>query len=279
MTLSDLVGLPRPPVPWQEGDNIPWYDPAFSERMLREHLTQKHDAASRRFPTIDAIVGWIHSHLLNGHTTRILDLGCGPGLYTSRLARLGHECVGIDFGPASVEYARAEAEREGLRCRYRLGDMRTTDYGGGYGLVIQVYGEINVFRPDNARIILRKCSESLAEDGTLLLEAHPFKAVESMGRAAPSWYSAGRGLFSDEPHLYLEESFWNEERQARTTRYIVIAADSGEVTVFSDSMQAYTEDGYRALLGDCGFRTVDFLSSFGPDSPENDDFVVIVARR
>jgi len=27
----------------------------------------------------------------------VLDLGCGPGLYASRLARLGHECTGIDY--------------------------------------------------------------------------------------------------------------------------------------------------------------------------------------
>ena len=44
---------------------------------------------------------------------RVLDLGCGPGLYTTRLAKLGHTCVGIDFSPASIAYAKAEAEHYG----------------------------------------------------------------------------------------------------------------------------------------------------------------------
>ena len=97
VSLLEIAG--RQPVgePWVEGEKIPWHDPDFSERMLAEHLSQSHDAASRRFARIDRQVAWIHRELLEGTPTRVLDLGCGPGLYTSRLARLGHECVGIDF--------------------------------------------------------------------------------------------------------------------------------------------------------------------------------------
>ena len=112
MNLSDIVKHPSKPVPWAEGENIPWHDPAFSERMLAEHLTQDHDLASRRKETIDKHVQWIHNELLGKQPMRILDLGCGPGLYTSRLAALGHECVGIDYSPASIQYAEKHAKRE-----------------------------------------------------------------------------------------------------------------------------------------------------------------------
>ena len=45
MRLSDIVRRRVPPVPWEEGENIPWNDPAFSERMLAEHLSQEHNLA------------------------------------------------------------------------------------------------------------------------------------------------------------------------------------------------------------------------------------------
>ena len=48
MTLADIVSRKTPPIAWAEGENIPWDDPAFSERMLAEHLSQKHNLASRR---------------------------------------------------------------------------------------------------------------------------------------------------------------------------------------------------------------------------------------
>ncbi len=47
-TLSTIISRTSNPTPWSEGDNIPWNDPEFSERMLLEHLTQEHDLASRR---------------------------------------------------------------------------------------------------------------------------------------------------------------------------------------------------------------------------------------
>ena len=37
MQLLELLGRALPPEPWQEGDNIPWHEPGFSARMLREH--------------------------------------------------------------------------------------------------------------------------------------------------------------------------------------------------------------------------------------------------
>lgn len=43
MQLSDIVGRQLSPEPWDEGEKIPWNDPAFSERMLAEHLTQAAD--------------------------------------------------------------------------------------------------------------------------------------------------------------------------------------------------------------------------------------------
>ena len=48
MTLMEMVERKAPPVPWEEGDNIPWDDPDFSRRMLKEHLAQSHHLASRK---------------------------------------------------------------------------------------------------------------------------------------------------------------------------------------------------------------------------------------
>ena len=64
MELIDLVNRSSPPLPWTEGDNIPWNEPGFSQRMLKEHFSQEHDDASRRFGTIDRQVDWIHTTLL-----------------------------------------------------------------------------------------------------------------------------------------------------------------------------------------------------------------------
>ena len=281
MKLLDVVRRQRVPQPWAEGAKIPWHDPDFSGRMLQEHLSQVHDAASRRFEIIDQHVRWIHEQVLKKSPTRVLDLGCGPGLYTSRLARLGHQCVGIDFSPASIAHARAQAEREGLRCTYVERDIRSADYGRGYGLVMLIFGEFNVFRPAEAQRILEKACGALRPGGSLLLEPHTFAAVRRIGKKPSSWYSSEQGLFSNEPHLCLQESYWDAESGVAIERYYVVDAVTGEVTRHSASVQAYTDEAYRSLLTGCGFEGVQFYPSLdgGMSRAGMDDFIVILGQK
>ena len=280
MKLLDVVRRESVPKPWAEGEKIPWNDPDFSRRMLNEHLSQEHDAASRRFEIIDSHVRWIHDQVLKGNPTRILDLGCGPGLYTNRLARLGHRCVGIDYSPASIAYAKEQAEEEGLECTYIQQDIRTADYGDGYGLVMLIFGEFNVFRPEEARGILEKAYRALMPNGFLLLEPHTFEAVLKIGEQPSSWYSAEKGLFSDEPHLCLQENLWDAEGNVAIERYYIINAVTGEVARHSASTQAYMDDQYRSLLVDCGFSEVEFyLSLDGSTGGARSDLTVVLSQK
>lgn len=254
--MDAIVFRTLPPEPWAEGDKIPWDDPAFSERMLAEHLSQTHDAASRRFQTIDKQVDWIDNTQLKATPGRVLDLGCGPGLYANRLARLGHTVRGIDYAPASIRYAREQAERERLTASYELADIRTADYGGGYDLAMLLYGEVNVFKRDDALAILELARSALNPSGILLIEVHTFHALHSRGQAAPSWHALRSGLFSDRNHLLLEESFWNDERAAATRRWFVVDTKIGACERHVESMQAYTDEEYKAMLEESGFRAV-----------------------
>ena len=280
MKLGDIFSRRLPPEPWSEGDNIPWNEPGFSRRMLREHLSQSHDLASRRTEKIDEHVDWIHREALSGRTAKILDLGCGPGLYSSRLARLGHRCVGIDFSPASVEYARVQADEERLDCDYIHADIRSAEYGSDFGLALLIFGEFNVFKPADAARILRKAHDALSESGVLLLEAHTNEAIREFGLRPASWYSAESGLFSDLPHLCLQENFWDADSETVTRRYLIIDASTGEVTRYAQSLKAYTEYQYRAVLEKAGFGDIRFHPSLiGTDDASQPDLLVVTARK
>lgn len=280
MQLLDLIGRARPPRPWAEGDNIPWDEPGFSARMLREHLSQEHDGASRRAATVDRHVAWIHGALLGERPATILDLGCGPGLYAGRLARLGHRCVGVDFSPASVAYARAEAERHGLACRYELADLREADFGAGFDLAMLIFGELNVFPRAQAADLIRRARDALVPGGTLLLEVHTLAAIQALGARPATWATAPSGLFGEAPHLLLTESFWDAATSAATARYYVVDAASAEVSRYAQSFQAYTDAAYADLLHVSGFIDITIRPGLtGGPEPDQPDFQVLVARR
>ena len=278
MNLLDIVNRAPSPEPWSEGDNIPWDDPEFSARMLKEHLSQTHDLASRRPERIDRQVAWIHAHVLAERPARVLDLACGPGLYAARLAKLGHTVAGIDFSPASIDYATARCGAEELDCVFHHADLRKAEFGEGFDLAMMIFGQFNVFRPAEARGILKKACAALAPGGRLLLETQTDESVESRGRRAPTWHSAESSLFSPKPYLCLEEAAWDGASRAMTERYYVVDAADGRVTRYALTTQAYTTDELTALLAAEGFTQVEFIPTLGEPAPDA-DFIGVLARK
>ena len=280
VSISDLVGRKAVPEPWGEGDNIPWSEAGFSERMLAEHLSQAHDMASRRFEVIDTHIEWVHQKLLKGKRSKILDLGCGPGFYSNRLAKMGHECVGIDYSPASIKYAAEQANKEKLSCEFLHEDIRKAEFGIGFDIAMLIYGELNVFRPVDAKAILNKANHALGEGGVLLLEPHSFGVVKSIGEQPSSWYSTVSGLFSDKPHICLDESFWDAESSTTTKRYFIIDASTDDAACYATTYQAYTDQQYHSLLEECGFDAIEFYPSLGEAKGKHQaDLIAVVAKK
>jgi SAM-dependent methyltransferase len=274
--LSALVGRPEPSA-WDE-PAFPWADPAFSERMLAEHLSQDHDAASRRFRLVDAYAAWIDRTLLPRRSA-VLELGCGPGLLLERLARLGHACTGIDVAPAALRYAAAVAERDGLACEYRLGDVRSLDLAGPFDVVAFVFGDLDTLPPQDAVDLLARCRRALRPGGRLLLEVHTPTAIEARAGWGRTWSALESGLFSNGPHLLLDESVWDEAAGAAVTRHTVVDPAAATFESFTNTIRLSDDGEYDAVLAAVGFtveRRYGDLS--GRERRPGDDFVVIVAR-
>ena len=277
MNLTDIINRNMDLEPWQEGERIPWDDAAFSRRILQEHLTQEHDAASRRKAEIKKQVTWIHRAVLGGTPTYILDLGCGPGLYAAPFTKLGHHYTGIDFSPACIDHA---IETAPAQSDYRLGDIRSVDYGEGYGLVLYIFGALNIVRSEDALTVLKKAHAALAPGGQIVVEASTLDAVDQIGNQPSMWYSAEAGLFCDVPHLCLMENFWDEDSSTATERFYIVESASGQVTHHAASTVGYTEEQLAEMLEAAGFRNIAFYPSLtGKEEADSQEMIVVTAQK
>src|SRR5260370_8117797 len=91
--------LPDWPIPFDQRFELDWGDPAVSRRVLREHLDQSHDGASRRVHVVERHIRRL-LRFMPAAPADVLDAGCGPGLYAVRLARLGYQVTAVAVGDA-----------------------------------------------------------------------------------------------------------------------------------------------------------------------------------
>ena len=93
-----------------------WWDPQGPMRALHKlnpvRLQYIRDTACRRFGRDPK-----NPRCLEGLT--VLDVGCGGGVLSEPLARLGAAVTGLDPAPTNIAVARLHAERSGLAIDYR----------------------------------------------------------------------------------------------------------------------------------------------------------------
>jgi len=97
-----------------------WWNPRGSSAMLHKLNPPRLQYLRER---IDAHWGSDPHERRPLAGKRALDVGCGAGLLTEPLARLGAEVTGIDAAPESIAVARAHAEGQGLTIDYRAGEL------------------------------------------------------------------------------------------------------------------------------------------------------------
>jgi 2-polyprenyl-6-hydroxyphenyl methylase/3-demethylubiquinone-9 3-methyltransferase len=99
---------------------------------------------------------------LEGKTA--LDVGCGAGLLTEPLARLGANVTGIDASPQVIAVARDHAAASGLEIDYRAGDVQ--ELGGRFDLITAMEVIEHVAEP---AAFVRGLAKRLAANGLLIL--------------------------------------------------------------------------------------------------------------
>lgn len=261
--LWHIYNRPDPPPLWQNGGNLPWNDPDFSARMLREHLDESHGAATRQAAERAVQLDWLWERLALSLGGRVIDLTCGPGLYATALARRGARVTGVDFSPASIAYARQLALDEGVGdlCTFVEADVRAWEpEPGAFDAAIFLYGQLAVFPRNEAVTLLRKAAAALRPGGRLCVELLNPARVDKQDSSW--WFTDDTGLWGGRPFLHLGERRWNAAEQASIERYFILHLESGAMDEITLCDQTYEVDEMAAMMRAAGFAKVTSYSGW-----------------
>ena len=139
-------------------------DEYISTQLLKTHLNPDMDLASRKDATISLTVEWILEKA-PGDRLNILDLGCGPGLYTEKLAEKGHQITGMDYSANSIRYAGESAGRKKLNIFYTQQNYLELNEENRYDLILMIFTDFGVLPPDQREILLANIYRALKPGG------------------------------------------------------------------------------------------------------------------
>jgi 2-polyprenyl-3-methyl-5-hydroxy-6-metoxy-1,4-benzoquinol methylase len=113
--------------------------------------------------------------------TRVLDVGCGVGRWSSLLAARGGLVTGMDLSPTMIEQAQRRAKARGVanRCRFLVQDLAQLNAGETFDLIVGVTVLQHILEPQALRAAMHRMAGHLAPGGRMvLLEAAPARVAK-----------------------------------------------------------------------------------------------------
>lgn len=228
-----------------------WTDEHTSKQMLSFHLNDAIDASSRNSAFIDRSVGWIVSRFNVSAGTKIADFGCGPGLYTARLAKTQADVTGIDFSERSIQYAKEEVARQGLSIRYINQNYLEFETDERFDLVLMIMCDFCALSPAQRKEMLSRFRIFLKTGGCVLLDVYSLKAFGE--REETATYEAGllNGFWSPNKYYGFRNTFRYEREKVVLDKYTIVEADRTR-TVYNWFQYFSIEELEREFV-ECGF--------------------------
>lgn len=246
-----------------------WDDPHISQSMLKAHLDPTNDQASRKPETIRKSVEWILG--LRPDAKTILDLGCGPGLYTQRFHRAGLEVTGIDISKRSIEYARSQEPD----IDYRVANYLTLDDENEYDIITLIYFDYGVLSPMDRRELLKRIWTALKPGGIFVFDVYHENYRSSLEETS-GIVNMG-SFFTDEPHTVRLTTVYYPETKNYLDQYDVMLEN--ETKTYYIWNQLFTTDDIKAELDQVGFRVEFYLDVTGSAYEDQGESIGVVASK
>jgi cyclopropane fatty-acyl-phospholipid synthase-like methyltransferase len=223
-------------------------------------------------------VEWIVSRFGVEKNTEIADFGCGPGLYTIRLAERGAIVTGIDFSENPIKYAKQVAEQKDLNINYVLTNYLDFETTKSFDLITMIMCDFCALSPEQRKTLLSKFYSLLKPDGSVLLDVYSLTGFNLKEESATYERNQLNGFWSPEDYYCFVNTFKYEKEKVILDKYTIIEASRKRVVY--NWLQYFSKDSLLKEFEENGFEVEGIYSdvtgkTFTPESAE----IAIIAKK
>jgi SAM-dependent methyltransferase len=256
-----------------------WTDDYTSKQMLSFHLNEEIDVSSRNSAFIDQSVEWIASYFNVGLGTKIADFGCGPGLYSTRLAKKQADVTGIDFSKRSIQHAKEVATREGLSIHYVIENYLDFETDDRFHLILMIMCDFCPLSPAQRKKMLDKFHTFLEPSGSILLDVYSLNAFEQWDETARYETNLLNGFWSPNKYYGFLNTFKYEGEKVVLDKYTLIEA--GRTRTVYNWLQYFCPEALEREFLECGLIIEKLYSDVAgtPFDPKANEFAVVAKKQ
>ena len=264
------------PIEYADSTSKFWDDDHISKYMLEAHLNPKTESASRQHAFIYKSAKWIADLAGNAQMKSLLDLGCGPGLYTEAFHALGFTVTGIDFSKRSITYAMEQAAIKKLPIVYYYQNYLQMDYENKFDIVTLIFCDFGVLKPSDRATILGKIKRALKPGGMLILDVFTNNQYANFAESRTVEY-ADSGFWSSSPYLCVKNNYCYHNSKTYLEQYIIVT--EAECRCFNIWNKAFDQDTLGNELKVAGFTNLQFYDDVGGAHLSNDSTTLCVTAK
>lgn len=255
-----------------------WTDEHTSKQMLACHLNEEIDLSSRKAAFIDRSAEWITSRFKVGAGMKIADFGCGPGLYTTRLAKKQADVTGIDFSKRSIQYAKQVAASQGLPIRYINQNYLEFETEDQFDLILMIMCDFCALSPAQREKLLTKFHTFLKPGGFVLFDVYSHTAFEQREETAIYKTNLLDGFWSPNKYYGFLNTFKYESEKVVLDKYTLIEADRTRVVY--NWLQYFSPEELEREFAACGFTKKERYSDVAglPFDQKADEFAMVARK-
>lgn len=194
----------------------------------------------------------------------ILDLGCGTGTLTEKLATQGAQVTGIDLSEQMIEIAK---NKKGAQAHYEVCAMQDFQLEEKYDLIVCAIDALNYLTTwEEVVTTFERVYAHLKEDGTFIFDVHSLEKMAILYEESPFTYDDGEVA-------YIWETEEDEEPNAIISHLaFFVEQEEGIYRRFDEThrQQTYPYEHYAHALQNIGF-TIEMITADWSLTPPNEE--------